>query len=112
MRRSGDESQPLLLRIDRARDAACLFDVERLLAARLARAQHVEADARDHGGQPAAEVLHVAGLGAAHFQPRFLHGVLRFARRPEHAQGHGSQVRAVLLEASGQPALFVHAHPL
>jgi hypothetical protein len=73
MRRSGDESQPLLLRIDRARDAACLFDVEPLLAARLARAQHVEAHVRDDGRQPRADVVHAAAGGPVEPQPRFLH---------------------------------------
>ena len=45
---------------------------ERLLAARLARPQHVEANTRDDRGQPSAEIVDARGIGAAQPQPRFL----------------------------------------
>ena len=54
--------------------------VQRLLAPRLARAQHVQADARDHRRQPAAQVVDTARVGAAEPQPRFLHRVVGLAR--------------------------------
>ena len=41
----------------RGRDRLGHVRAQRLLAPRLARAQHVQADPRDHRGQPAAEVL-------------------------------------------------------
>jgi hypothetical protein len=77
-------------------------DAERLLAARLARAQHVEGDARDHGPQPGTEVVDVGGVGAAEPQPRLLHGVVGLAQRAEHPVGDGPQCGPVLLEALRQ----------
>ena len=48
----------------------------RLLAPRLARAQHVQADARHHRRQPAAEVVDRAGIRPAEPQPGLLNRVL------------------------------------
>ena len=81
---------------------------ERLLAARLARPQHVEAHARDDRRQPAAEALDTRVARAAQSQPRFLNGVVHLARRAEHPVGHGAQVGAVRFELFGQKAAFAH----
>jgi len=51
-----------------------------LLAARLARAQHVETDARHHGRQPGREVLHFVDVGASQPEPGVLNGVVGLAR--------------------------------
>jgi hypothetical protein len=40
------------------------------------RAQDVQARPRDHRGQPAAEVVHPAGVGAAETEPGVLDGVV------------------------------------
>ena len=86
--------------------------VDRLLAPRPPRAQHVERQARDDGRQPSAQVLDLIGVGAAEPQPRLLHGVVRFAQRAEHPVGHRPQMGSVLLETLGQPLLIVHrSHP-
>ena len=53
---------------------------QRLLAPRLARAQHVQADARDDGRQPSAKVLDAARVSAAELQPRLLDSVLRLGQ--------------------------------
>ena len=82
--------------------------VQRLLAPRLARAQHVQAHPRDDRRQPSAQVLDAAGVGAAEPQPGFLHGVVRLAQRAEHPVGHRPQVGAVGLEPLRQPVVFVH----
>ena len=82
--------------------------VQRLLAPRLARAQRVEADAGDHRGQPAAEIVDAGGIGAAQPQPGFLHGIIRLARRAQHAVGDPLQMAAVGLELLGQPFFFFH----
>ena len=73
-----------------------------------ARAQHVQAHPSDDRGQPSAQVLDAARLGAAETQPGFLDGVVRFADRAEHPVGHRPQVTSVLLESLCQPILFVH----
>ena len=57
---------------------------DRLLATRFPGLQHVEADARDHGGEPAAQVLDRARIRAAEEKPRLLHRVVGFAQRAEH----------------------------
>jgi len=85
---------------------------QRLLAARAALAQHVEADPGDYGGQPATEVLHRLGIRATELQPCLLHGILRFARRPEHAVGHRTQARSILIEVCGKPVTLAHAEIL
>ena len=81
---------------------------ERILAPRGPGAQHVQADPRDDGGQPAVQVPHIAGVGPAQPQPRLLHGVFGLARRPEHPVGHRPQVGAAGLELLGQHVVFVH----
>jgi hypothetical protein len=64
---------------------------------------------RDHDcGQPSAQVLDAAGVGAAEAKPGFPEGVVRFADRAEHPVGHRPQVGAVLLELLGQKVAFVH----
>ena len=83
-------------------------DAQRLLAPRVARAQHVQADARDDGRQPAAEVLDVARVGAAEPQPGLLDGVVGLAERAEHPVGHRPQVGPVRLEPLRQPVALVH----
>jgi hypothetical protein len=65
---------------------------ERVLATRLACAQHVQADAGDDGGEPATEVFDAACIRAAELKPRFLNGVVGFAQRAEHAVGDGAQM--------------------
>jgi len=81
---------------------------ERLFALRFARPQHVEADARDDRGQPAAQVVDAGGIRAAEPQPRFLHGIVHLGRRAEHPVGHGAQVGAVLFESLGQIITLAH----
>src|SRR4029077_7311020 len=79
-----------------------------VLAPGLAGPQHVQADPPDHGGQPCPQVIDGAGVAVAEPQPGLLHRVLRLADRAEHAVGDRLQMRAVLLELLGQPALFGH----
>jgi hypothetical protein len=103
----------LLFGIERALDGddrVGKVRVQQVLAPRGARAQHVEADARHDGGQPAGEVLDRVGIGAAQPQPRLLHRVVGLGDRPEHAVGDRAQVRPVLLELLGQELLVVHRH--
>ena len=83
-------------------------EIERVFAPRLALPQHIEANARHHRRQPAAEIADVAGVGAAEPQPGFLHGVLGFAARAKHAVGDRPQAAAVGLELPGQRVFFVH----
>ena len=68
--------------------------VERLLASRPARAEHVQRDACDDGSQPGAEVLDLACVGAAEPQPSVLDGVVSFAERAEHPIGDRAQMRS------------------
>lgn len=82
--------------------------LQRILAPRGARAQHVQAHPADHGGQPAAQVVHGGDVRAAQLQPGLLHGVLGLADRAQHPVGHGPQMGAVLLEAPGQRVLLAH----
>ena len=81
---------------------------ERFLAPHAARAQHVQADPRDDGGQPAAEVLDLVRVGAAEPQPGLLHGVVGLGHRAQHPVGDRPQARPVLLEPLGQPVLLAH----
>ena len=83
-------------------------DAHRVLTAGLARAQHVEAEAGDDGGQPAAEVVDVARIGSAEPQPGILDGVVGLGHRAEHSVGHRPQVGSVGLEALGQPIGVTH----
>jgi hypothetical protein len=89
--------RPVFDRDDRLRQPRA--DV--VLAARAARAQHVEADARHDRGQPAAEVRHAVGLRALHPEPRLLDGVLGLTGRAEHPVRHCEQVAAMALELFG-----------
>src|SRR5262249_23676352 len=66
--------------------------------------QHVEAHPRDDRGQPAAQVLDRAGVGARELEPRLLHGVVGLGRRAEHAVRDQPQMAAVLLEGGGELA--------
>ena len=84
--------------------------VERLLAPRLARAEHVQRHACDDGRQPAAKVLHLARVGAAEPQPGVLDGVVGLAERAEHPVGDGAQMRSVILELLGEPFLLIQSH--
>jgi hypothetical protein len=79
-------------------------------AAGLSRAQHIEADARNDGRQPSAQVVHGTGIAAVEAEPRFLDGVIRFAGRAEHTDSHGAQVVAVRFESLGQQFALVHCH--
>ena len=91
-----------------ARCAAHGRGVDRLFPPCGPRAQHVQRDPGHDRGQPAAQVLHPVGSGAAEPQPGFLHGVVSLARRAEDPVGHGPQMGPVLLEPLGQPVTFVH----
>jgi len=85
--------------------------VHRFLTPRPARAQHVQAHSRDHGGQPSAQVLDAARPGAAQANPGLLHRVVGLARRAEDPVGHAPHVSPVFLEPFGQPVVFVHRSP-
>jgi hypothetical protein len=76
--------------------------VERMLAPRGARAQHVQADAPDDGGQPAAEVVH-GHVRAVQPQPGLLDGVIGFGGRSEHPVRDRPQAVAVRLECLREP---------
>ena len=83
-----------------------------LLVSRLARAQHVERDARDDGRQPAAEILDRRGIRPDEPEPGLLHGILGLAHRAEHAVRDRTKVRAVSLELLGQQVRVAHGHIL
>jgi hypothetical protein len=72
--------------------------------------QDVEADPRDHRGQPAAQVAHVVRAGTAQPEPGILHGVVRLGQGAQHLVRHRVQVRPVLLELVGQKFLALHRH--
>jgi hypothetical protein len=101
---AGGASAPRTRRRARTR----LLLVERLLGARIACAQHVQADARDHRREPAAQVLNRAHVAALHADPRFLHRVLGFRGRSQHAVGDAAQARAVRFESLGEAIAFAH----
>ena len=82
--------------------------VQRLLAPRAARAQHVQAHPGDDRRQPTAQVLDAAGVGAAQPQPGLLDGVLGLGQRAEHPVGHRPQMRAVRLELRRYEVVLVH----
>jgi hypothetical protein len=82
--------------------------VQGLLAAGLARAEHVQRDARDDRGQPRAEVLDLARLGAAETQPRVLDRVVGLGERAEHPVRDHTEMRSLLLELAGEPFLLIH----
>jgi hypothetical protein len=82
--------------------------VERLLAPRSARAEHVQRHAGDDCRQPAAEVPDFARVGAAEPQPGVLDGVVGLAERAEHPVGDSAEMRPLLLEVPGKPFLLIH----
>ena len=71
-----------------------LVQVNRFLAPLLAAAQHVQADARHHRGQPAGQVVDLAHIGSAEAQPAFLHRILGFRQGTQHAVGDPPKMRA------------------
>ena len=83
------------------------LDVERLLAAGPARAQHVEGDPADDRGEPGGKVVDLVSVGPAEAQPRLLDRVVRLRRRSEDAVGDATHAAAVLLESSRQPCRVV-----
>ncbi len=104
--------QRLLLRVGRVLRADHRVGhphLPRLLAAYPARAQHVQADPADHGGQPAAQVADRAPVDPGQAQPGLLHRVLGLRERAQHPVGDGVQVRAVRLELVGQKVFRSHA---
>ena len=94
----------LVDRDDRLREPGA----DEVLAARPARAQHVQADPPDDGGQPPAEVVDRVGVRAAQPNPRLLHRVVRVAERSEHPVRDRTQMGPVLLEPLCQPIPIVH----
>jgi hypothetical protein len=91
-----------------ARQLLGQLGTEEVLAPGAAIAEHVQRHPADHRGQPAAQVLHAAGAGAAEPQPRLLDGVVGLGGRAQHPVGHRPQMRPVLLEPLGQPVVVVH----
>ena len=69
-----------------------------LLSARVAGPEHVEADTRDDGREPPAEVVDRGALGPVQAKPGLLHRVLGLADRAEHPVRDGIETRAVTLE--------------
>jgi hypothetical protein len=80
-----------------------------LLTARFARAQHVQADPRNHGRQPCAQIPDPDLVGTAEVEPALLYGILRFGARAEHAVGDCPQVGTFSLKLCGQPVVFLHS---
>jgi hypothetical protein len=72
------------------------------------RLEHVQADAGDDGGEPAAEVLDGARVRAAEAQPGLLDGVVGVVGRAEDAVRDRPQAGPVLLEALGEPLALPH----
>jgi len=112
--------QCFLFRVDRAMDCdrcdgsllAALFigSFQRLFTSRLARPQHVEADARHHGGEPAREIVDIFSASTAQPQPGFLYRVLGLAGRAQHAVSNAVEMLAIGLEAVTENFLLVHGH--
>jgi hypothetical protein len=65
---------------------------------------------RNNGRQPASQILDVADVGPAQPNPGFLDGILRFARRPEHAIRHHAQLPQVCFELRSQPLSCIHSY--
>ncbi len=55
-------------------------NVQCIFPARCSRSQHVEAQARDDGREPGAQVLDAADIGPAESNPALLDRILGFAR--------------------------------
>ena len=103
--------QRLLLGIGsrlRAHDRIGDVGFERRLAPGLPRSEHVQGDPSDDSRQPGTQVVDVARVRAAQPDPRLLDGVVGLGQRAEHPVGDAPQVRAVRLEALGEPVLVVH----
>ena len=106
--------QRLLLGVDPlvgADDRVGQPGVGRLLRPGAARPQDVQADAPDHGRQPAAEVLDRALVGAGEPQPGLLHCVLALVDPAEHPVGDPPEMRPVLLESLCEPLALTHPAP-
>jgi hypothetical protein len=81
---------------------------EELLAPGPARSQHVQAHPTYDRGEPPAQVLDAARVGAVEAEPGLLHGVVCLAGRSKHPVGHRPQAGAVLLETVRKQLAFVH----
>jgi hypothetical protein len=101
--------QCLALRVGGVRNG-CAVQRQRLLAPRLTRAQHIETNPPHDRGQPAAQVRHLAGVGAAQAQPGLLYRVVGLAGRAEQPVGHRPQACAIGLEAFRQPLAVHRSH--
>ena len=82
--------------------------LEELLAASVARAEHVQANARHDRRQPAVHVVDVVRPGPVDPQPGVLQGVVGLGDRAEHPVGHRPQSWSLLLEPVCQPLAVVH----
>ena len=82
--------------------------VDRVFAAAQARAQHVEADAADHGGEPTGGIVDAVPARALQPQPGLLHRILGLGVRAQHAIGHGMKPSPLGLETVGPQKFFVH----
>jgi hypothetical protein len=60
--------------------------------------------------RPAAQVRHIAGVGAAQPKRRLLQRVVRLVQRAEQPVRDRAQVRAVFVKPFGQPVLLSHRH--
>ena len=87
---------------ERADDRIRHMNFKRILPARGARAQHVEAHPRNDRPQPSPQVFHTAHVRAAQSDPGFLHGVLGLADGAKHAIGDRPDVSSVLFESLRQ----------
>jgi hypothetical protein len=83
-------------------------DIERVLAARLAGAKHVQTDAADNCRQPTVEILDGRVVGTGEPQPRLLHGIVGLGERAEHPVRDGAQAIALGVESLGQHITLVH----
>ena len=101
----GGASAALDARHDRVRH----LDADEVLASSGAGPQPVERETGDDRGQPAAQVLDLGRVGATRPEPGVLDRVFGLGQRAEHPIRHGSQVRALLLESSGEPVGVGHA---
>lgn len=76
--------------------------IQRLLAARPARPEHVQADPRDDRRQPRVEALDLACVRAPQTQPRLLHGVVGFGQGAEDPVGDRAQPWPLAIERVGE----------
>jgi hypothetical protein len=72
-----------------------------VLAAGLARAEHVQAHPARNRGEPGPQVVDRRGVAAVQAQPGLLHGVVGIAQRAQHPVGERVQLRPVRLELAG-----------